>query len=99
MSIIFLSALSLIILGGALLFFSFQKDEKGVGLSMFFVGLITIVVGFFALGSIGWNGYDWRASKRIASVINHEYGTEYTREEIFYDKDTIKIIKREGNCP
>ena len=43
-------------------------------------------------------GYEWIASGYQANIINKEYGTDYSREEIFYGSnviDKIQEIKRQ----
>jgi len=38
-------------------------------------------------------GWSWMASESKAQIINREYGTKYTREEIFYASDVIDTIR------
>jgi hypothetical protein len=38
-------------------------------------------------------GYGWVASDYKAKILNKEFGTEYTREEIFYGSDVIDDIR------
>lgn len=37
--------------------------------------------------------WDWNASAYKANIINREYNTEYSREEIFYASDVIETIR------
>lgn len=37
--------------------------------------------------------WSWNASEYKARIVNREYGTEYTREEIFYGSDVIETIR------
>jgi len=37
--------------------------------------------------------WDWNASEYKARIVNREYGTEYTREEIFYGSNVIETIR------
>jgi hypothetical protein len=37
--------------------------------------------------------WSWNASEYKANIVNREYGTEYTREEIFYGSDVIETIR------
>lgn len=44
--------------------------------------------------------YGWYSSEHKAKIINREYKTNYTQEEIFYAEDvieTIREIKRQRN--
>lgn len=36
----------------------------------------------------------WNASTYKTSIVNREYGTSYTREEIFYASDVIDTIRQ-----
>lgn len=38
-------------------------------------------------------GWSWIAADSKARIINREYGTNYTREEIFYASDVIDTIR------
>jgi hypothetical protein len=51
--------------------------------------LISFVVLLFYI-SIGW---DWLASGTKAELLNREYGTHYTLEEIFFASDLIDTIR------
>jgi hypothetical protein len=48
---------------------------------------ITVICFCFTV----WN---WNASEYKANIINREYGTSYTREEIFYGSDVIETIRQ-----
>ena len=67
-------------------------------------------VGFFAICGLvtagllcvfgGIQSYRWFSADYKARIINREYNTNYTREEIFYASDVIEIIheiKRQRN--
>ena len=38
-------------------------------------------------------GFQWVASEHKAKIVNSEYGTNYTREDIFYASDVIDTIR------
>jgi hypothetical protein len=38
--------------------------------------------------------WSWKASEYKAKIINSEYDTSYTREEIFYGSDVIETIRQ-----
>lgn len=52
--------------------------------------VISVVASFIYAGS-AWN---WFAADAKAKIINREYGTHYTREEIFYASDVIDTIRQ-----
>jgi hypothetical protein len=37
--------------------------------------------------------FDWQAAEYRVKIINREYGTSYTREEVFYAHDVIDTIR------
>ena len=47
-------------------------------------------IGLLAYVSMGWS---WLASEHKASIINREYGTDYTREEVFFAADVIDTVR------
>ena len=74
--------------------FLFKKsDDNG-----WFVGwLISIVglcgVGFTAL-TFSFTIWNFKASSYKAVVINREFGTKYTAQEIYYASDVLETIKQ-----
>ncbi len=53
-------------------------------------GLIVLLMAIVC----GVMAYDYKASEYKASIINREYNTNYTSEEIFYAKDVIETIQQ-----
>lgn len=39
-------------------------------------------------------GFSWKSAQYRADIINREYKTEYTKEEIFYAEDVIETIQQ-----
>ena len=37
--------------------------------------------------------YKWNAAKHQANIINKEYGTNFTQDEIYYASDVIEALK------
>ena len=59
------------------------------GVMALFLGIatgVTIIVFCFVV-------WDWIGSEYKAGIINREYKTSYTREEIFYGSDVIETIR------
>lgn len=59
----------------------------------YLLGILTcaaavLVAIFYVIA--GWN---WIAADSKAKIINREYGTHYTREEVFYASDVIDTIR------
>ena len=61
------------------------------------IATITAVVLGIATGvtiiSFCFTVWQWNAAEYKAKIVNREYGTEYTREEIFYASDVIETIR------
>ena len=58
--------------------------------------LLTITLGAFTTLSVIIYTlfiWDWIAADYKVNIINREYNTNYTREEVFYAKDVIETIK------
>ena len=62
------------------------------GLGVFFGAVISIGAGLAAVvyAFVGWS---WMVSEHKAKIINREYGTAYTREEIFWAADVIDTVR------
>lgn len=67
-------------------------DGAGPGIAGFFGVIIGICAGVAALvySFVVW---EWVASEYKAGIINREYGTQYTREEVFYGSSVIDTIR------
>jgi|WetSurMetagenome_2_1015567.scaffolds.fasta_scaffold06406_11 hypothetical protein len=62
-----------------------------------FAGVLAVLLGIFAAIAIVFfciEAWDWKASGYKAEIINREYGTSYTREEVFYGSDVIDTIRQ-----
>lgn len=59
----------------------------------FFGLLIAIGAGVGAV-SYAFAGWNWIASEHKAQIINREYGTAYTRQEVFYASDVIETVRQ-----
>lgn len=38
--------------------------------------------------------WEWIAAEHKAKIINREYGTHYTQEEVFYAHDVIEVVRQ-----
>lgn len=85
-----------IIVGVALIAILFFFGNAGYEwyntLSTVVASMLTIPVGCFLIFycvSI----FEWIASEHKANILNREYGTSYTREEVFYASNVIDTIR------
>ena len=67
---------------------SYDYDMLAVPFAMIFG--IVLFVGACVFGCLAFN---YRASETKASLINREYNTDYTTEEVFYASDVIDTIR------
>jgi len=59
------------------------------GVMAMLLGVVTIIAITFYFTLI----WKWCASEQKAIIINREYGTNYTRTEVFYASDVIDTIR------
>ena len=57
------------------------------------IGCIGTILGAVGLTVVLVFGYHWVAAEHKAKLVNREYGTNYTREDIFYASDVINTIR------
>lgn len=59
-------------------------------------GLVSVIAGIAGLsGLVGTTiaGFEYIGAEHRANIINREYGTEYTQEEVFYASNVIDIVR------
>lgn len=92
MTYILLGIFALGLSGYVLLWWS----DHGCGLGRSLAGLLGVfaIIGT-ALGAAAYVAlvWQWIGADYRASIINREYGTKYTREEVFYASDVIDTIR------
>ena len=90
MFLIFIVIIALLVIGIYLLHQSF--DEWG-SVFVFMTGLIAVIMGIIMAISYAIVGYSWFAAEYQARLINREFGTEYTQEEVFWASGVIDEIR------
>jgi hypothetical protein len=85
--------IALIIVTIALLVFSYFAIRQDNNLFFVVPGGLAATGGVFLLIGIGISSFYWVGAEYKARIINREYGTEYTREEVFYASDVIETIR------
>ena len=80
-------------IGFALLNLGNEIDHMG-GFLCFLFGIITLGGAGLAGVCYAFTIWSWVASDSKANIINREYGTSYTREEVFYASDVIDTIRQ-----
>lgn len=58
-----------------------------------FLGLIIFVGAGVSSIAFAFTSWSWMASEAKANIINREYKTNYTREEVFFASDVIDTIR------
>ena len=77
------------LIGGILLLIN--DDMSFIGISLSVVGGLATFCFIIVLCFYGFN---WKSSQYKANIINREYGTNYTKEEVFYSEDVIETIQQ-----
>ena len=68
----------------------YAQEDSGI---CFFIGTLSALVALIMFIVIPILAFDWHASEYKAKIVNREYGTSYTREEIFFASDIIDTIR------
>lgn len=76
--------------GVGLCVLSVRSGEDAPGI----VGIIALIIVLVMACVLPFAGYSWVAAERKAKIINAEYGTKYTREDVFYGHDVIEQIQQ-----
>lgn len=74
----------------------FKYADNNYGVLGFISGLLALLSGtacFILAVYISIATYNWYAAEYQANIINREYNTQYTQEEIFYASDVINTIR------
>jgi hypothetical protein len=67
-------------------------DKTGIDLLLTFgvIFMIGAILGLFVYSCVA---FSWFASEHKTNIINREFGTNYTRNEVFYAQDVIEEIQ------
>ncbi len=87
-----LSVLLVVLLSIRLLSFGGNgyNDRHCVAEGFGIVGIGVSILAVLLLTAAGWG---WVSAWYEASIINREYGTDYTTEEVFFASDVIETIR------
>lgn len=91
MVLILLALIVLGVVGTVLLIISTELDG---GFLVFLVGFVASAAAAVGLCSYAFLGYQWIASGHQTDIINREYGTTYTQQEVFYASEVIDVIRQ-----
>jgi hypothetical protein len=71
-------------------------SENGYGVLhaiALFLGVCLLVASGLASVAYAFTAWSWFAAESKARIINREYGTHYTQEEVFYASSVIDTIR------
>ncbi len=54
---------------------------------------LLVAISIFGLIGLSITAWSWVQSDYKAQIINREYGTDYTREEVFFAADVIDTVR------
>lgn len=86
--ILILCALVIAVLAGAILM-KFAEDY----FAALFLGVVVIALSGVGAVSYAFTVWSWMASDYEARIINREYGTSYTQEEVFFASGVINTVR------
>jgi hypothetical protein len=84
------ATVALIVIGIVSMF----KSDYSDNIFLEILGAASLFISFVLVLIVCFTGYSWVASDTKAKIINREYGTHYTREEVFYADDIIDTIQQ-----
>lgn len=93
MTIIFLSIVLAFMASFALMWYA---NESYSTWSSFVstVGVLGVMVALGTSTVFAYAAWEWQAAPHKAEILNREYGTAYTTEEIFWAEDVIETVKQ-----
>lgn len=93
MILILLSIVAAAVISGALFLWGDDGHKTRHTLASIagFFGLIASGISAIVYAFAGWG---WIAAEHKADIINREYGTTYTRAEVFYASDVIETVRQ-----
>lgn len=94
MTILIICGIVIPILAVVLFFITEQTSEEILELFCGILGVVSIIASVIIWIVIACLCYGWVSSEYKAKIINREYKTSYTREEIFYASDVIDEIRK-----
>lgn len=92
MILILIGIIVAVVLTAVLFWFADASD----GVAGFIAGVLGVGMGIatsITVIAYCFMGWSWIASEHKVAIINREYKTSYTREEIFYASDVINTIR------
>lgn len=86
----YLIIIVILIAGGILsAYLGVEKDEP----FFFLYSIVSLIISVVMILFYGVIAFEWHASQYKADVINREFETHYTREEVFYADSVIDEIR------
>ena len=90
MILILISIVVSVMAGAVLLIYANHSD----GILSMVAGVLLCTTGGISAIAYSFTIWSWLAADTKAQIINREYGTHYTREDVFYASDVIDTIRQ-----
>lgn len=74
-------------------FVSYMEWTRFDNLARMLFGFFLMVVGAVAATFCAGAGVSYQGAQYKADIINREYGTNYSQQEVFYASDVINIVR------
>lgn len=86
---ILIAIIALLIIGAYFIIMSINDWDSPMA---FFIGLVLVACGGLSGIIFSFSGWDYLAAEHKAKLINEEFGTQYTQEEVYWGSDVIDEI-------
>lgn len=93
MILILIAIIAAVIVATALLWYS-SEGYSGISVMVGALGCLMMLASGTAAVAYAFVGWSWFASEYKANVINREYGTNYTQDEIFWASNVIETVRQ-----
>lgn len=89
MALVIFASFGLLILSVSMIIYAGVTDSPVFGS---IGGIFSLISGVGLIACIAY-GFDWHASEYKAKIMNREYGTSYTQDEVFYASSVIETVR------
>jgi hypothetical protein len=82
-----------LVFSGVLSIFLVQWGDRNMNIFTAVAGMLGCISVLLASAFYAYAAYSWVGAEYQASIINREYGTNYTQAEVFYASSVIDTVR------
>ncbi len=71
-----------------------DDGSSGLHITAMIFGFFGCVAALITSVAYAFTVWSWIASEHKTAIINREYGTSYTREDVFFASDVIETVRQ-----